>query len=111
MTFICSDGTDREKLDWFQTINTSGLVLNAQDTKNMLNAMAIVRQVTDSIGSSVLAKLSSLSANNLSNDVFDGNQLEQNVHIDATFPNVTNSHEVEDAINNLVNMATQRIHR
>lgn len=87
------------------------LVLNAQDTKNMLNAMAIVRQVTNSIGSSVLAKLSSLSANNLSNDVFDGNQLEQNVHIDATFPNVTNSHEVEDAINNLVNMATQRIHR
>lgn len=87
------------------------LVLNAQDTKNMLNAMAIVRQVTDSIGSSVLAKLSSLSANSLSNDVFDGNQLEQNVHIDATFPNVTNSHEVEDAINNLVNMATQRIHR
>ena len=77
----------------------------------MLNAMAILRQVTDSIGSSVLAKLSSLSANNLNNSAFNGNELEQNVHIDATFPNVTNSHEVEDAINNLVNMATQRIHR
>lgn len=34
MTFICSDGTDREKLDWFQTINTSGLVLNAQELRN-----------------------------------------------------------------------------
>lgn len=37
--------------------------------------------------------------------------LEQNVHIEANFPNVTSSHEIEDAINNLNNIASQRIGR
>ena len=41
----------------------------------------------------------------------DTEALEQNVHIEANFPNVTNSHEIEDAINNLVNVASQRIRR
>jgi len=37
--------------------------------------------------------------------------LEQNVHIDATFPNVRDAREVEEALNNLVNVASQRIGR
>ena len=36
------------------------------------------------------------------------NQLEQNVHIEAIFPNVSQSHEIEDAFNNLINIAAQR---
>ena len=39
------------------------------------------------------------------------NQLEQNVHIEATFPNVSQSHEIEDAFNNLINIAAQRAYR
>ena len=34
--------------------------------------------------------------------------LEQNVHIDASFPNVRDSREIEEAFNNLVNIASQR---
>ena len=33
--------------------------------------------------------------------------IEQQVHIDATFPNVQNSNEIEEAFNNLVNIASQ----
>ena len=39
------------------------------------------------------------------------NQLEQNVHIEATFPNVSQSHEIEDAFNNLINIAAQRAYK
>jgi len=34
-----------------------------------------------------------------------GDTLEQNVHIDANFPSVTNSSEIEEAFENLVNKA------
>ena len=37
--------------------------------------------------------------------------LEQNVHIEANFPNVESSKEIEDALNNLVNVASQRVYR
>ena len=33
--------------------------------------------------------------------------LEQQVHIDATFPNVKDAKEIEAALNNLVNVASQ----
>ena len=35
--------------------------------------------------------------------------MEQNVVINAEFPNATNSREIEDALNNLVNRASQHI--
>ena len=37
----------------------------------------------------------------------DGQTLEQKVHIDATFPNVKDAKEIEAALNNLVNVASQ----
>ena len=85
------------------------LVLNANDTRNMLSAMEILREIT--LGSSIFSRLAAVGANaSIVNGGF-GDTLEQNVHIDASFPNVTNSHEIEDAINNLMNVATQRINR
>lgn len=44
---------------------------------------------------------------------FDGGVLtvEQSVSIEATFPNVTNSSEIEDALNNLINDAAQYANR
>ena len=35
-------------------------------------------------------------------------EIEQRVHIEATFPNVSHSREIEDAFNNLINIAAQR---
>ena len=51
------------------------------------------------------AMLNQLSAGNIP---VGGNGLEQNVHIEANFPNVTNHNEIEEALRNLVNAASQR---
>ena len=86
------------------------LVLNKEDTANMLNAISIMRNITNMLGSSVLGKLAAATTGGLSTDV--GNDiLEQNVHIDAQFPNVKDSREIEEALNNLVNMASMRANR
>lgn len=83
------------------------LVLNKKDTANMLDAVEIMRGITDNIGSDVLSRMASVSAGSLGS-AFSGNVLDQNVHIEATFPGVKSSIEIQDALNNLVNMAAQR---
>ena len=86
------------------------LVLNAKDTENMLNTVAIMRTLAYSLGSNMLERLAGVSANStIGGGVSDG-ILEQNVHIDAQFPNVRNAAEIEEALNNLVNAASQRVH-
>ena len=76
----------------------------------MLNAISIMRNITNILGSSILGKLAAATAGNFNTSV--GNDvLEQNVHIDAQFPNVKDSREIEDALNNLVNMASMRANR
>ena len=54
-----------------------------------------------------------INPNDFSASLFNsGNQqLEQNVHIEASFPNVTQSSEIEMAFDNLVNKASQYINR
>ena len=59
------------------------------------------------LSGAMLDRLSAISASTTTGS-FDG-MFEQNVHIDATFPNVQNSKEIEDALNNLVNRASQRV--
>ena len=51
------------------------------------------------------AMLNQLSAGNIP---AGGNASEQNVHIEANFPNATNHNEIEEALRNLVNAASQR---
>ena len=88
------------------------LVLNQRDTENILGAVEIMRHVTNSIDNSIFARVADftsgigVAAPNLANEA-----LEQNVHIEANFPNVQNSNEVEEALNNLVNIAAQRANR
>ena len=68
-----------------------------------------MRGLTYSLGSTMLSRLAGATASgyNGSGSGSDG-ILEQNVHIDATFPNVKNATEIEEALNNLVNAASQR---
>jgi metal-dependent amidase/aminoacylase/carboxypeptidase family protein len=89
------------------------LVLNANDTKNILNAVGILRGVTRSLGQALMNQMANISANNTSAIAggLSADGLEQNVHIDAQFPNVVNSNEIETALNNLVNMASQHIQK
>lgn len=87
------------------------LVLNAKDTENMLNTVAIMRGLTYSLGSTMLSRLAGATASGYSGGGSDNGILEQNVHIDATFPNVKNATEIEEALNNLVNAASQRAYK
>jgi hypothetical protein len=90
------------------------LVLNASDTENILSAVGIVRDIAsvfDNLNTNILSRLSGLisgldtSMNGIS---ASSDTLEQNVHIEANFPNVQSSNEIQDAFNNLVNIASQR---
>jgi hypothetical protein len=83
------------------------LVLNATDTSKILDAVSLVRDLnayTDSYTLPLTQLLSTAMGYNINNM---GNDFEQNVHITADFPNVTNHLEIEQAFNNLVNMASQ----
>lgn len=97
--------------DWSGTdgrlamLHQKELILNAEDTQNILKAVDVTRMIDDmlsSIGTNVNM------ANILSNtNTSDGGLLDQNVHITATFPNVTNHAQVEQALETLVNRASQ----
>ena len=75
----------------------------------MLNAVSIIRSLAYSLGTSMLSKLAGVSATGYSNQNTTNSALEQNVHIQAEFPNVKDASEIEEALNNLVNKASQRI--
>lgn len=82
------------------------LVLNAKDTENFLQATQILRTLQNNINQIQANVDNGLSPSvNVSAPAAD---LNQNVHIEANFPNVSNSREIEEAFNNLVNMASQR---
>ena len=89
------------------------LVLNDNDTANFLTAIGIVRDMAsmlDNLNANVMDRLFGLSAGfniPLSGTAAASDTLEQNVHIDASFPNVQNSKEIEDAFDNLINVASQ----
>lgn len=72
------------------------MVLNAQDTENMLKAVEMVRDYTDLLNKP-------LPASNLNTS----ETIEQTVHINADFSGVRNSSEIETAFENLVNKAIQ----
>jgi hypothetical protein len=93
------------------------LVLNAHDTQNMLSAVGTLRELdTDSIAllvatlNAATSSMFSIMSGNLSaSGVYTSNNqsLNQNVEIHADFPNVTDKNEIIDAIDDLVNRASQ----
>lgn len=81
------------------------LVLNEEDTENMLAAISIVRDLVDKIkGSSFKDTINSFTNN--SSD-FVGNNIEQRVEIKAEFPGVRSAADIENALINLSNKAYQ----
>lgn len=86
------------------------LVLNSDDTVNMLDAVKILRDLTKLMGGSLNNRMGSISAPKDSMQTVT-ETIEQNVHIEAEFPNVKDSNEIEKAFNNLINVASQRVHR
>ena len=83
------------------------LVLNSSDTENMLTMINITREILKNLNSNVFMRTSKIGSltpkNNNANDT-----IEQNVRIEASFPNVDSKREIEEAFNDLVNLAAQR---
>lgn len=84
------------------------LVLNKKDTANILDSVNIVRDMNNQINRNIrYASFAQQVAAQIKGQL--QNELKQKVEIQATFPSVTNSNEIEDAFNNLVNAAAQYV--
>ena len=92
------------------------LVLNQDDTKNMLAAVSTVRALEPALLKVIESKLdasaqsgvalmsSRLSANSVGTSI---REVQQDVHIEAVFPNVTEHNEIIEAFNGLIDEAAQ----
>ncbi len=85
------------------------LVLNADDTENMLASIQLVRQIAKQLDFNS-QQISTLSSSGFTVSSQDG-VLEQNVRIEASFPNATDRYEIQEAFNTLVNVASQYANR
>ena len=87
------------------------LVLNAEDTANMLASVGILRQIASVIDLNALASAGGFIS--LMSSGVAGNQgtLQQEVHIEASFPAVTDKNQIEEAFGDLVNLAAQYANR
>lgn len=87
------------------------IVLDKDDTKNLLDSMEILKQITSIIDINAIAAsgaLGNISAGSVGNT---NNELDQHVEITANFPNATSREEIQAAFENLVGMASQYANR
>ena len=103
--------------DWGSTegklalLHEKELVLNQYDTANMLQMIDMVRKIANTIDinalSSMGANLQAISSN-IGNET---EKLEQEVHITAEFPSVSDRNEILAAFDNVINLASQYANR
>ena len=94
------------RLAW---LDQKELVLNADDTKNMLDAVQIVRTIADKVSAATTAAAASIGGSGLADLVSAaGESILQNVVINADFPAVQDTAQIKQAFNELVNLASQR---
>ena len=86
------------------------LVLNKTDTENMLSAVEVLRDLVSSMSNTMFSNIenavSSIRSSNINS--VDSNDLNQNVYITAQFEGQTEATQIETALRNLVNTASQR---
>ena len=88
------------------------LVLNEDDTANFLVATGILRSLSNMIDLNALSNSLGSFTNQLTMAVSGSHDtIEQSVHIEASFPSVTDHNEIELALSNLVNTASQFANR
>lgn len=84
------------------------LVLNEQDTANILSAVDVVRSMANAMTNGIYQNmLGMISGNNMM--PFNNPEIAQNIHIEATFPNAVNADDIENAIYSLSGDALQYI--
>ena len=87
------------------------LVLNAKDTENFLASMEVLDRILKILD---LQTLNSQLSGNISSPGLNMPQqevLEQQIHIEAHFPDATDRNEIEEAFKSLADLATQYAHR
>ena len=88
------------------------LVLNAEDTVNMLNAVKIASGMMERIAGLNSSVLDNLVANRGLSNIETGGTVDSSSHqvinIQADFPNANSADEIKQAFNNLINIASQR---
>jgi hypothetical protein len=88
------------------------IVLNADDTENFLNAINMVREISNLIDLNAMSASGGLGQILAASIGKSSNQtLEQEVHITAEFPNATNKDEILEAFDNVINLASQYANR
>ena len=88
------------------------LILDKNDTANFLASMEVLERILEmidlqAVNSQLGGMLSTPSVNNSS----VSQAVDQNVHIEASFPNVSDRLEIEEAFNTLINKASQYANR
>ena len=101
-----TDGVEDAENGKLAFLHQKELVLNASDTENILAAVDVIRTITDSLKSNAVGSLSSLFGG-LSSASGLGQEIEQNVHIIAEFPNANSASEIESALLSLNERAVQ----
>lgn len=92
-------------------LHSKELVLNAQDTENMLAIIDMVRQISSAIDTNALSTLMSSGLTAASVNAKGNDVLEQHVTITAEFPNATDKDSILDAFDNVINLAAQYANR
>lgn len=92
-------------------LHSKELILNKYDTSNFLKALQVMRDLYTEgrkikLQEQIQTQIKGLT--NVSNNN-EAQELNQNVKIEANFPNVRDASEIERALNNLVNTANQYI--
>ena len=97
-----SDGDKNAKNGKWAMLHEKELVLNANDTENILQAVNMLRKFTNALG------ISKLSLNGLTTNQ---GQIEQRVEINASFPNVHSAEDVEAALLEIADQAYIYAHK
>lgn len=103
---------------FFDALKTFSLVDQFVNAENQIQQQKLQIQTLETLSNYIdqLAdrmNTTTINPNDFSTSLFNSSnqQLEQNVHIEASFPNVTQSNEIEMAFDNLVNKASQYANR
>lgn len=95
----------------FAMLHEKELVLNKEDTTNFLQAIDIIRQISDTIDLNALSSSGGLSSLFAATASSSAQTLQQEVTIHAEFPNATDRDEISAAFSDLVNLASQYANR
>ena len=94
------------------TLHEKELVLNKQDTQNILAAVSLIRQIASAIDlQALMQSFGLLGVGATKIGTLTHTNLEQKVEITAQFPNAIYHDEIKEAFDTLINRASQYANR